>query len=297
MVRALTAPGQLLSPTNPDEGVSKNQQNIEKDLPALKAARLLHERGLLDVGTAAGAETSVAKGTSKFATSMIRPESLLLLTGGGIFEGIPQLARAGMSSIFGAQMAHQLVQQSPEFVKAAKAGDWDKAVEIASEAIPTAAMAMTEGLNAFKAGAGPELTQHIGEHLKETAKTFVESAKEEGKAALEATHPEGSAEAGFAKIPGSKKVRSAPAARLKAEIPEEGEIPQNDAAGFIDPQGKFISFPAGVTSHEQLATQLGTSTESMVQNGHVRKVGQGSYQTGTLNPHTVRAIENDIIQD
>ena len=75
MLDALTAPGMLLDPASSDTGASRSELATEKDLPGVKAARLLHERGLFDVGTATGAEDATSKGLSKFATGMIRPES------------------------------------------------------------------------------------------------------------------------------------------------------------------------------------------------------------------------------
>jgi hypothetical protein len=60
----------------------------------------------------------------------------------------------------------------------------------------------------------------IGEHLAETGRNFGRGLLEEGKAALEAKAPEGSLEAGFAKIPGYKKITNAPKPKITEPVAE-----------------------------------------------------------------------------
>ena len=78
---------------------------------------------------------------------------------------------------------------------------------------------------------GAEAVKPVAEHITETAKTAATSLKEEGKAALEATHPEGSLEAGFAKIPGSKKVRGA---TPKPQIYSKVDMIKAGADGYLN---------------------------------------------------------------
>ena len=105
---------------------------------------------------------------------------------------------------------------------------------------------------------GAEAVKPVAEHITETAKTAATSLKEEGKAALEATHPEGSLEAGFAKIPGSKKIRGA--------TPKSAAEPEPEK--FAEVGGKFvgkapeapISGKTSVTEHQ--GTTSWTSNQS-----------------------------------
>jgi hypothetical protein len=77
--------------------------------------------------------------------------------------------------------------------------------------------ANTLGMAEDAAEYAPKVEAFVGEHaapiashIAETGRNFLTSLAEEGKAALEATHPEGSLEAGFAKIPGHKSEGPAP---------------------------------------------------------------------------------------
>lgn len=81
--------------------------------------------------------------------------------------------------------------------------------------------AVTEDIPAALETAG-KVAGKVGSHLAETGKNFGRSFIEEGKAAIAAKAPEGSLEAGFAKIPGYKKIARAP----KFEPPVETPKPQ-----------------------------------------------------------------------
>ena len=144
--------------------------------------------------------------------------------------------------------------------------------EFGGEAVPEAAI---EG--AGKAAA----------RVAEAGKSALAAGEEDIAAAVAAKAPEGSTEAG--KV--SRKAKSAP-------------IKQNAAVGFIDPQGKFEEFNSkkgkdfgDEATHDDFAANRDTNVNSMTKAGWVRKAGQGSYQTGKLNPATTRAIENDVIMD
>src|SRR5271155_3557361 len=75
-----------------------------------------------------------------------------------------------------------------------------------------------------------EYAPKVAGHIAETGRNFLTSLAEEGKAALEAKHPEGSLEAGFAKIPGHKSEGPAP------ELPKKPEVtPKNEPKPKLEP--------------------------------------------------------------
>ena len=90
-------------------------------------------------------------------------------------------------------------------------------------AIGTAAPFVTES----------EPVQAAKAHLEETGRTFLQSAKEGMQRAAVATAPEGSAEAGFAKIPGSKKVRGATPKPTEPVEPTEDKLAAVPGAKFV----------------------------------------------------------------
>jgi hypothetical protein len=274
MLDALTAPGMLLDPASSDTGASRSELATEKDLPGVKAARLLHERGLFDVGTATGAEDATSRGLSKFATGMIRPESLLLLTGGGVFEGIPQVARAGMSAVFGAQMAHQLVNQSPEFVRAVKQQDWDKAVEIGSEMIPTAAMTFQSGLHAFNEAGGA--VHEAGAKARENMAVRKEANLADARSGKVITiEPQKALPEATKQLPAAPDPDAFAEAGGKLVVPTPKETaPKSETTTSTEPAGIK---PGDVVTVNQSPVYSGFDAKKPVQNMRVVHVQGGDY--------------------
>jgi ADP-ribosyltransferase-like protein len=108
------------------------------------------------------------------------------------------------------ELAYQLVHHPVDTITGITGGP-QFAQALQNKDIPGMAGAVVGGLaNVGGIEAGSEAAAPIASHLAETGKTFVKNAAEEGHAALAAKHPEGSLEAGFAKIPGYRKEPTPP---------------------------------------------------------------------------------------
>jgi hypothetical protein len=130
----------------------------------------------------------------------------------------PALIQKVAEGLFALQMGKGVYDQYPELKASIEKGKAATTPEQRADAFADTQRILTHmGVDSFMAleaathagkGAG-EVASKVGTHLKDLAQTAVASAKEEGKAALEAKAPEGSLEAGFAKL-GGKKVGSVP---------------------------------------------------------------------------------------
>lgn len=69
---------------------------------------------------------------------------------------------------------------------------------------------------------------------------------------------------------------------------------QNDAAGFIQPDGRFLGL--GARTHSIHARLMGTQLRRLLKQGWIRKAGQGAYE-GKLTDVTLTAVEQDLTMD
>lgn len=86
---------------------------------------------------------------------------------------------------------------------------------------------------------------------------------------------------------------------LKTILKREANAP----VGFINPDGDFVGFKKGETSHDQVTDRIvgkkstGNYKDDLLDKGWIRKAGIGSYEATELAPKTVAAIEKDILGD
>jgi hypothetical protein len=135
-----------------------------------------------------------------------------------------------------------------------------------------------------------EPVQAAKEHIAETGSNFVQSAKEGMQRAATATAPEGSLEAGFAKI-GGKKIKSAPTpvhAGVASLEPGDFGYTRSDGSTNISARnaGKTVD------THTKLAQGSGDDFQAIMKNSGGVRFGVGADNTafvdiGNIEPQTI----------
>lgn len=141
----------------------------------------------------------IVTGIAETAGGLTSPENVAIMAGTAGFGELPGAAKLVIPKLvslgFSAQSLKGAYDQIPEFKKAMDAGDASEAERILTHIVLDTAVGVYAGQHA---------TEGVGEHVKETAKNAVAGAKEELGTMENATAPEGSLEAGFAKLGGKK---------------------------------------------------------------------------------------------
>jgi predicted GNAT family acetyltransferase len=149
------------------------------------------------------------------AGGLTSPENVGIMVGTG---GLGELPGAGGALVpklislgYSAQAIKGAYDQIPEFKKAMDAGDEKGAERAFTHIVLDTAMGVAAGQHA---------TEGAGAHLAETGRNFAASVREEVPGIINAKAPEGSTEAGFAKLGGKKVGQTKPDIEIRKEGPD-----------------------------------------------------------------------------
>lgn len=209
-------------------------------------------------------EHPVLTGTLEAAGGMTSPGNIAGVAATAGLGEVPEAAALIpkiVSGLFAGQMAAGVVEQYPDLKSAMDKAQNAKTPEERADAYAEtqrvlthmsidSLMALQAGHHAVSGGVSEQLSK-LGTHLNDTRKVFVEGVKESAQRALEATAPEGSLEAGFAKIGGKKVKEPTTGAQgghagggvaSEEELARPGRFVKVGRSGALTDQGKTPDF-------------------------------------------------------
>lgn len=227
-------------------------------------------------------EHPIFTGALETAGGLTSPSNIAL----GAATGDAGVISKAASALFAGMAAKGVYDQYPALKDAVDKGDQAETERLLTHMGLDTVMAIAAGKHAVEGGVSEKLSQ-LGTHLNAAGKTLAEDVKASAQRALEAKAPEGSLEAGFAKIGGKPVKRAvktapkaavsfdsiggqevkpaAPESRYHPDLQKVTELPGvtvhqdpsqiTEGAHFITPDGKFVRLPAGL-DHDAAINQV-----------------------------------------